>query len=133
MTVQQVINNEKTINQHVLEGKALDAIDLFYGDDVVMIQKDGYTTTGKAATRAFEENFFSMVTEFRSSKLLQSVVTKSNLPDYEYLVVATWFSDYTLHMDGKDIVATGNQTSLTYWADDKVQKVVFLDASEIIA
>jgi hypothetical protein len=129
MTIQQVITNEKEINQLMMEGKALEAFEKFYGEDVIMTETDGSTTTGKTTCRAYEEAFFASVTEFRGSKLLSSVVIPSDNPTYEFLVVATWWNDLTT----KEYTVTGNQTSFTYWKDDMVQKVTFKSPSEVIA
>jgi hypothetical protein len=129
MTIQQVITNEKEINQLMQEGKALEAFEKFYGEDVTMTETDGSTTTGKDACRAYEEAFFASLKEFRGTKLLSSVAIPSDRAEYEFLVVATWWSDYTTNQ----YTFTGNQTSFTYWKDDKVQKVTFKNPAEIIA
>lgn len=129
MTIQQVIDNEKTINTLVMEGKSMDAFETYYGEDVLMIESDGSTTTGKTACREYEENFGKSITEFRGSKLLSSVVMESDDSQYEFLVVATWFWDFTT----TQYPFTGNQSSLTYWKDGKVQKVTFKMPAEIIA
>jgi hypothetical protein len=129
MTIQQVIANEKEINQLVLENKSLEAFKKFYGPNVSMTESDGSTTTGFDNCLAYEESFFASVTEFRGIKFLSSVVMPSDIPDYEFLVVATWWYDFTT----TQYTNTGNQTSLAYWKDDKIQKVTFKSGSEIIA
>jgi hypothetical protein len=129
MTIQQVIANEQVINSMVLSNQMMDAFNQYYGDDVVMIQSDGTTFTGKADCQAMEESWGKNLVEFRESKLLSSVVMPSDDANYEFLVVATWFNDYTT----TEFTMTGNQTSLCYWANDKIQKVTFKSPSEIIA
>lgn len=129
MTIQQVIANEQEINQLVATGKAMDAFHKFYGNDVIMIQSDGSTTSGKVDCQAMEEAFGASIIEFRSTKLLSSVVMPSDLAEYEFLVVATWFSDFTT----TQYTMTGNQTSLAYWSNGMIQKVTFKFPSEIIA
>jgi hypothetical protein len=128
MTIQQVISNEKEINELVLAGKAMQAFIKYYGQYVTMIESDGTTRTGKVDCQAGEEAFFASVVDFRSSKLLSSVVLASDNPDYEFLVVATWYSDYTT----TQFTFTGNQTSLAYWKDGMIQKVTFKSPAEII-
>jgi hypothetical protein len=129
MTIQQVITHEKEINQLVLEGKSLEAFEKFYGEDVIMTESDGSTTTGKTDCRKYEEGFFASVTEFRGIKLLASVAMPSDVAEYEFLVVATWWYDFTT----AHYTNTGNQTSFTYWKDGMIQKVTFKSPSEIIA
>jgi hypothetical protein len=129
MTIQQVISNEKEINQLVANGKALEAFKKFYGDNVTMTESDGSSTIGKVNCLAGEEAFFASITDFRGTNLLSSVVTTSDLPEYEFLVVATWFMDFTT----TQYTMTGNQTSLCYWKDGMIQKVTFKSPSEIIA
>jgi hypothetical protein len=129
MTIQQVIANEKEINQLVLDNKSLEAFEKFYGENVSMTESDGSTTTGKAACRVYEEGFFTSVTEFRGIKFLSSVVMPSDDSNYEFLVVATWWYDFTT----TQYTNTGNQTSLAYWKDGMIQKVTFKSGSEIIA
>jgi hypothetical protein len=129
MTIQQVIANEKEINQLVLDNKSLDAFKKYYGTNVIMIESDGSTNTGFDTCLAYEEGFFASVTEFRGQKLLSSVVLPSDNPDYEFLVVATWWFDFTTPY----YTMTGNQTSFAYWKEDKIQKVTFKSPSEVIA
>jgi hypothetical protein len=133
MIVSQVIEHEKTINELVMANKALEAFGTYYGEDVVMTQIDGYTSIGKAACQKLQEGFVSSVLEFRGRELLASVVTLSDLPEFEFVVIATWFNDYTVIRDGKHVITKGNQTSFTYWAGDKIRKVRFMSGSEIIA
>jgi hypothetical protein len=129
MTIQQVIENEKEINTMVMGNDMLGAFAKFYGDDVVMVESDGTTTTGKPACQAGEEAFVASLTEFRGMKLLSSVVMPSPDFEYEFLVVATWWYDFTT----TQYTMTGNQTSLTYWKDGMVRKNVFKSPSEVIA
>jgi hypothetical protein len=129
MTIQQVIANEKEINELVLANKSLDAFEKFYGENVTMTESDGSTTVSKSACRLYEEGFFASVTEFRGIKLVASVVLPSDVPEYEFLVVATWWYDFTT----TQYTNTGNQTSFTYWKDDMIQKVTFKSPSEIIS
>jgi ketosteroid isomerase-like protein len=134
MTIQEVINYEKAINQMMMENKMMEAFETYYGDDVVMIQNDGYTTTGKDECRKMEQGWMENLKEFRGTKLLQSVVHPFNHGDeYQFLVVATWWSDFTIMKDGKEITEKGNQTSYTFWKDGKIRKVEFVFPSEVIA
>jgi hypothetical protein len=129
MTIQQVIANEKEINQLVLEGKMLEAFIKFYGENVIMIESDGSQNVGKVACQAYEEGFMASITQFNETKLLSSVIMPSDDSNYEFLVVATWYND----IDTSNYPIKGNQSSLCYWKDGMIQKVTFKSGSEIIA
>jgi hypothetical protein len=129
MTIQQVIANEKEINELVLAGKMLEAFIKFYGEKVVMIESDGSQNVGKVACQAYEEGFMSSITQFNEAKLLSSVVMPSDDSNYEFLVVATWYNDIVT----TNYPIKGNQSSLAYWKDGMIQKVTFKSGSEIIA
>jgi 3-phosphoglycerate kinase len=118
MTIQQVIANEKEINELVLAGKMLEAFIKFYGENV-----------GKVACQAYEEGFMSSITQFNEAKLLSSVVMPSDDSNYEFLVIATWYNDIVT----TNYPIKGNQSSLCYWKDGMIQKVTFKSGSEIIA
>jgi hypothetical protein len=127
MTIQQVIANEKEINQLVQAGKMLEAFEKFYGENVVMIESDGSQNVGKVACRKYEEGFMSTITEFNAANLLSSVVIP--LADYEFQVVATWYNDIVT----TNYPIKGNQTSIAIWKDGMIQKVTFKSGAEIIA
>lgn len=52
------------IYDQIAEGKALDAFEEYYDDDVVMILEDGTEVEGKDTNREREKEFFSSVEEF---------------------------------------------------------------------
>jgi hypothetical protein len=126
MTIQQVIANEKEINQLVLEGKMLEAFEKFYGENIVMIESDGSQNLGKEACRKYEEGFMSTITQFNEAKLLSSIVIP--LGDNEFEVMATWYNDIVT----TNYPIKGNQTSTAIWKDGMIQKVTFKSGSEII-
>ena len=132
MTIEQVIQNEKDINNMMQNNQMMQAFTTYYGDDVVMIQNDGSTFTGKPDCQVMEEGWGKALVEFRTSKLLSSVVLPSDNSDFEFLVVATWFNDYTANFGKGNVDMTGNQTSLCYWENDKIRKVIFKSPSQII-
>jgi ketosteroid isomerase-like protein len=51
------LDNE--LNQMILTGRALEAFDLLYADDVVMQENNDEPRVGKAVNRKFEEEFFA--------------------------------------------------------------------------
>lgn len=57
----------KDIYQHLAEGKALDAFDKYYADNVVMIEGTGDKRVGKPTCREYEVNFFAGVQEMHGA------------------------------------------------------------------
>ncbi|MEM9985540.1 MAG: nuclear transport factor 2 family protein [Bacteroidota bacterium] len=52
------------IYNHLAQGKLLEAFDKYYGENVVMVEADGRKREGKAANRAYEEQFLGMVQDW---------------------------------------------------------------------
>lgn len=98
------------IKSLVLQGKAMEAFEKYYGEDVVMQENETPPTIGKAANRQRELEFFSKVTEFRSAEL-KSVAYGDDV------IMSEWFVDYT-HADWGKV--THDQVSVQRWKDGKV-------------
>ncbi|MBD1913951.1 MULTISPECIES: nuclear transport factor 2 family protein [unclassified Leptolyngbya] len=98
------------IKQLVFQGKAMEAFETYYGDDVVMQENEQPATVGKDANRQRELDFFSKVTEFRGIALKQ-VAFGDNV------IISEWSLDYT-HADWGD--RTYDQVSVQVWQDGKV-------------
>jgi hypothetical protein len=103
------------LNDLVLQGKALEAFDKYYHDDVVMQENNSVPTIGKAANLAREKEFFSAITEFRSAKPLKVTVG-------ENVSMVQWHYDYT-HKDWG--VRNYSQVSVQEWKDGKIIKEQF--------
>ena len=52
------------VYNHIGQGKAMDAFEAYYHDDVDMILEDGKVVSGKDANRDRENEFFGSVEEF---------------------------------------------------------------------
>jgi len=63
---------DSQLNQMILTGKAMEAFEQFYADDVVMQENEKPPTAGKAANRQREIDFFSSVEAFHSAAVLAS-------------------------------------------------------------
>lgn len=111
-TLTEKINH---LNQLVLEGKALDAFDIYYDDEVVMQENEGMATVGKQANRKREIEFFANITEFRSAKILASAVTDN-------VSFVKWRYDYTHKEWG---VRNYTQVSVQYWKAGKIIREQF--------
>lgn len=102
--------NFEDIKSLVLQGKAMEAFEKYYGEDVVMQENETPATVGKAANRARELDFFSKVTEFRAAELKAVAYG-------EDVIISEWFVDYT-HSEWGNV--THDQVSVQRWKDGKV-------------
>ncbi len=107
----------KDLNSLVLEGKALDAFEKYYHDEVSMHENDSQPTVGKEANRLREQEFFGSITEFRGAEVVQVTAINENLS----LVV--WKYDYT-HKDWG--VRNYQQVSVQHWKDGKIIREQFI-------
>ena len=103
------------LNDLVLQGKALEAFEKYYHDDVIMQENEGAPTIGKAANRQREIDFFSAITEFRSAKPLKITVG-------EDISMVQWQYDYTHKGWG---VRNYSQVSVQEWKDGKIIREQF--------
>ncbi len=94
----------------VLQGKAMEAFEKYYGEDVVMQENETPATIGKAANRERELEFFAKVIEFRNAEV-KSVAYGDDV------IISEWFVDYT-HADWGKV--THDQVSVQHWQDGKV-------------
>ena len=60
-TATSVQELDKQVNDDVLSGKAMEAFEKYYADDVVMQENSEEPRSGKAANRKAEEEFFASV------------------------------------------------------------------------
>jgi SnoaL-like domain len=102
--------NFENIKNFVLQGKAMEAFEKYYSEDVVMQENESPATIGKAANRSRELDFFSKVTEFRGTEV-KAVAYGDDV------IISEWFVDYTHVEWGK---VTHDQVSVQRWKDGKV-------------
>jgi len=110
MTTAELQANFEEIKALVLQGKAMEAFEKFYGADVVMQENETPATVGKAANRDRELDFFSKLTEFRGADVKAVAYG-------EDVIISEWFLDYTHSEWGK---VTHDQVSVQRWKDGKV-------------
>lgn len=104
-----------TVNDMILQGKALEAFDQFYHDDVVMQENNNPVIKGKAANRQREEEFFDAITEFRGAQPLKVTIGENT-------TMVEWHFDYT-HKDWG--IRNYNQIAVQEWQDGKIIKEKF--------
>jgi|SRR5436190_7578247 len=103
------------LNDLVLQGKALDAFDAYYDDNVVMQENENPPTVGKNANRKREEEFFASVVEFRGAKPLKVTAGAG-------ITMVEWHYDYT-HKDWG--LRNYTQVSVQEWKDGKIIREQF--------
>ena len=95
------------LNELVLAGKALEAFDKFYHNDVQMRENENAPTVGKEANRKREVEFFSNISDFRKAEV-RGVSIGDNLS------AVIWHYDYTHKEWG---VRNYAQVSVQHWKD----------------
>ena len=100
----------KNLNALVLDGKAMEAFDKYYHEDVVMQENEDEPTRGKMANRIREEIFFNSILEFRSARVTKLAVGNN-------ISMVEWHYDYTHKEWGERNYA---QIAVQEWQDGKI-------------
>jgi hypothetical protein len=108
--MQSLLKKITGLNTMVLQGKSMEAFEMYYHDDVVMQENELEPTIGKPANHAREEAFFAAVTEFRKAEPLH--VTAG-----ENVTAVVWQYDYTHKQWG---VRNYTQVSVQQWKDGRI-------------
>jgi hypothetical protein len=103
------------LNDLILQGKALEAFEKYYHEDVTMQENENFPTVGKDANRRREIEFFAAITEFRSAKPIKVAIG-------EGISMVQWQYDYT-HKDWG--VRNYTQVSVQEWKDNKIIREQF--------
>lgn len=98
------------LNDLVLQGKAMDAFEKYYHQDVSMQENENPPTLGKENNREREKDFFDSIVEFRGAKPLKVSVG-------EGISMVEWHYDYT-HKDWGERNYT--QVSVQQWKDGQI-------------
>jgi len=107
------------LNQLVLKGKALEAFEKYYHDDVVMQENENPPTIGKRANLNREKEFYFSLSEFRSAKPLKITIGENTS-------MVQWQFDYT-HKDWG--VRNYTQVSVQDWKDGRIIREQFFYGS----
>jgi hypothetical protein len=103
------------LNDLILQGRALEAFEKYYHEDVTMQENENTPTIGKEANRQREKEFFAAITEFRSAKPIKVAIG-------EDISMVQWHYDYT-HKDWG--VRNYSQVSVQEWKDNKIIREQF--------
>jgi ketosteroid isomerase-like protein len=98
------------LNEMILAGRALEAFEKFYADDVVMQENSEEPRVGKDANRKAEEEFFAGVAEWHDGKLIASAISGD-----------TSFSQWYIDISFKNGVrAKTSQVAVRKWKNGKI-------------
>lgn len=103
------------LNEMILNGKALEAFEEFYHEDVVMSENGQDERVGKDASRAFEEDFFSKIVAFNGAEV-------KNVAIGENVSMVEMFMDYE-HSEWGHKKFT--QVAVQEWKDGKIIRETF--------
>ena len=109
-TTQNVAALDQALNQAILSGKALEAFEQYYAEDVVMQENSDEPRKGKDVNRKAEQEFFSSLASFNDGKLLSSAVNGD-------VTFGEWFMDVTFK-GGQN--AKMSQVAVRRWKDGKL-------------
>ena len=101
---------DKALNEAVLSGKALEAFEQYYADDVVMRENSDEPRVGKEVNRKAEQDFFSSLAEFHEGKLVSSAVNGD-------VTFGEWFMDVTFKNGHRVKLA---QVAVRRWKHGKI-------------
>ena len=101
---------DKYLNDSILSGKALEAFDKVYDDNVVMQENTDPEFRGKELNRKREVDFFASVEAWHGGQVLASAVGKD-------VSFSEWEMDITMKGVGR---ITMTQVAVSRWKDGKV-------------
>jgi ketosteroid isomerase-like protein len=109
-TTQNVAALDQALNEAILSGKALEAFEQYYAEDLVMQENSEEPRRGKDVNRKAEQEFFSSLASFNDGKLVSSAVNGD-------VTFGEWFMDVTFK-GGQN--AKLSQVAVRRWKDGKV-------------
>ncbi len=101
---------EKQLNAMILAGKAMEAFEQFYADDVVMQENDDAPYVGKAFNREREAKFFASIDEVHQFTLDASAAGDD-------VSLSEWTSDITYKGGSR---AKASQAAVRRWRGGKI-------------
>ena len=109
-TAASVEQLDKQLNEDVLSGKAMDAFEKYYADDVVMQENSEEPRRGKEANRKAEEEFFASVEKWNGGACTASAVNGD-------VTFSEW--EYDITFKGGQRVKM-NQVAVRRWKNGKI-------------
>jgi ketosteroid isomerase-like protein len=109
-TATSVQELDKQLNDDVLSGKAMEAFEKYYADDVVMQENSDEPRKGKDTNRKAEQEFFASVEAFNGGSVKASAVNGD-------VTFSEWEYDLTFK-GGKRVKM--NQVAVRRWKNGKI-------------
>lgn len=106
-TIQEL---DAKLNNAILSGKALEAFDELYADDVVMQENTDPPFVGKDLNRVREIEYFATIEQFHDGRIIASAVNGD-------VSFSEWETDVTYRGVGR---VRSNQTAVRRWKNGKV-------------
>lgn len=106
------------IYDHLAQGKAMDAFEKYYADDVVMVLEDGTEVEGKDTNRERENEFFDSVEEFHGMQV-------KGISSNEESGVTAVESTMTVTFKGADDPMDIEQVAVQHWNGDRIKRERF--------
>jgi ketosteroid isomerase-like protein len=101
---------DKQLNDDILSGKAMEAFEKYYADDIVMQENSDEPRRGKAANRKVEEEFFASVEKWNGGACTARAVNGD-------VTFSEW--EYDLTFKGGNRVKM-NQVAVRHWKNGKI-------------
>ena len=108
--VAEIAAADAQLNEMILTGRALEAFEQFYAEDVVMQENSEEPRVGKDVNRKAEEEFFAGVAEWHEGKLLASAINGDTS-------FSEWYMDISFK-NGARVQAS--QVAVRKWKNGKV-------------
>ena len=109
-TATNVQELDKQVNDDVLSGKAMEAFEKYYAEDVVMQENSEEPRRGKAANRKAEEEFFASVEAFNGGSVKASAVN-GDVSFSEWEMDVTFKGGHRVKM---------SQVAVRHWKNGKI-------------
>ena len=109
-TATSVQELDKQVNDDVLSGKAMEAFEKYYAEDVVMQENSEEPRKGKAANRKAEEEFFASVEAWNGGSVKASAVNGD-------VSFSEWEMDVTFKGGHR---VTMSQVAVRHWKNGKI-------------
>ena len=119
----RILENIQDLNNLLISGKLVEAIEKYYDDEVVMQENSQPPFIGKKENQQRETEFLSNVTEFREAKVLDIAIG-------EDVSFVTWHFDYTHKEWG---VRNYTQVSVQHWRNDKIVREQFFYGNKAVS
>jgi len=107
----------KEMNDMILQGKAMEAFEKFYADDVTMQENSEDPRIGKDVNREFEKKFMESIEEFHGMKLNATAFS-----DDGEIAMNYWDMDVTFKGAPRK---KSSQVAVQKWKDGKIIKERF--------